>query len=71
MDRHELDKETKATKKTKNIWKWILGVGLVLCLIAFFGGYLNHDKDFYPGTAPVEGVPADTSATDSSTLMTP
>lgn len=69
MDRHELDKETKATKKTKNIWKWILGVGIVLFLIAFFGGYLNHDEDFYPGTAPVEGVQADTSASDSANTM--
>jgi peptidoglycan biosynthesis protein MviN/MurJ (putative lipid II flippase) len=70
MDRHELDKETKATKKTKNIWKWIVGVGIVLFLIAFFGGYLNHDEDFFPGTAPMEAVPVDTSATDSTSPRT-
>lgn len=70
MDRRETERETKATKNTKNVWKWILGVGAVLMLIAFFGGFFNHDKNFEQKETPSAAV-ADTVASDSATSLPP
>jgi hypothetical protein len=67
MDRKETDKEARATKNTKNVWKWILGVGIVLMAIAFWGGFLNHDENFGESDTPSEStaMPADTAASDT------
>jgi len=68
MDRQETDKEARATKNTKNVWKWILGVGIVLMAIAFWGGFFNHNENFQESETPSENtVPAsaDTVATDT------
>ena len=73
MDRKEIDKETKATKNTKNILFWIIGIGIVLSLIAFAGGLFNHGGDVTPGTETTPGaVLSDTVAGDqmSDTLAT-
>ncbi len=76
MDRGEIDKEARATKNLKNVWKWVLGVGIVLALIAFFGGYLNHDRNFKQAETPSMTVPdssvnnnPDTTATNADTVM--
>lgn len=76
MDRRETDKEARATKNTKNVWKWILGVGVVLMLIAFWGGFFNHDEKFRGSDSPSENVPAvadsiasDTTQVNSDTIM--
>jgi len=68
MDRRETDKEAKATKNTKNVWKWILGVGVVLMLIAFWGGFFNHDENFKESDNPSENsIPAaDSVASDTA-----
>jgi len=73
MDREETDKEARATKNTKNVWKWILGVGIVLMLIAFWGGFLNHDENFQESDTPSENatMPADTAASDTSMEVHP
>ena len=67
MNRQETDKEAKATKNTKNVWKWILGVGVVLMLIAFWGGFFNHDENFSESNNPA--ATSDTVATDNGTDM--
>lgn len=69
MDRRETDKEAKATKNTKNVWKWILGVGVVLMAIAFWGGFFNHNENFTESENATETASpnADTIATDSKT----
>ncbi|NIJ55794.1 hypothetical protein [Dyadobacter arcticus] len=54
MNSQETDKEAKATKNTKNVWKWILGVGIVLMLIAFWGGFFNHKENFKEAENPAE-----------------
>jgi hypothetical protein len=76
MDRRETDKEARATKNTKNVWKWILGVGVVLMLIAFWGGFFNHDEKFRGSDNPSESVPAaadsvasDTTSVNPDTIM--
>ena len=61
MNRQETDREAKATKNVKNVWKWIVGVGLVLSLVAWLGGFLNHDSN--PGRAD---NPADHAAVADS-----
>jgi len=73
MDRRETDKEAKATKNTKNVWKWILGVGIVLMLIAFWGGFFNHDEHFSEADTPSENATmnADTVASDTSMEVHP
>ncbi|PWJ59499.1 hypothetical protein CLV98_102333 [Dyadobacter jejuensis] len=75
MNRNETDKEARATKNTKNVWKYILGVGVVLMLIAFFGGYFNHEGNFKESENNT-GVAADSSYTgevekhtDADTIM--
>ncbi|MCE7041781.1 YrdB family protein [Dyadobacter sp. CY312] len=67
MNRQETDKEARATKNTKNVWKWILGVGIVLMIIAFWGGFFNHDENFTESETPSEtNAPAsDTVASDT------
>jgi len=74
MDRQEIDQETKATKNTKNVLFWILGIGIVLSLIAFAGGFFNHSGDATPtSTENTPGaVLSDTVAGDqmSDTLAT-
>lgn len=75
MDREETDKEARSTKNVKNVWKWILGVGIVLILIAFFGGFLNHNGNFKESETPSMVVPdsvnnnPDTTATNADTVM--
>jgi hypothetical protein len=73
MDRRETDKEAKATKNTKNVWKWILGVGVVLMLIAFWGGFFNHNENFKESDSPSENsIPAtDTVASDTAMEIHP
>jgi hypothetical protein len=68
MDRRETDKEAKATKNTKNVWKWILGVGVVLMLIAFWGGFFNHNEKFGESDSPSENVPAVADSVASDTI---
>ncbi len=46
MDNRETEDELKATKNTKNTWKWIVGIGVALMAFAFWGGYFNHDQNF-------------------------
>lgn len=65
MDRKETEDETKATKNTKHVWKWILGVGIVLMLIAFWGGFFNHEENFSEAETPSASV-ADTASTTAS-----
>ena len=82
MDRKELDKETRATKSTRNVWMWVIGIGIVLFVIAFVGGFFNHDGDVMrnnsvdsetPGVVPSDtlrgdyGAGSDTTATDIRT----
>ncbi|WP_025764678.1 hypothetical protein [Dyadobacter tibetensis] len=75
MDRKETDKEARATKNTKNVWKYILGVGIVLMLIAFFGGFFNHDQNFKQegnstGIAPDSAYDGEVETrTDADTVM--
>jgi len=66
MDRQETDDQTRATKNTKNVWKWILGVGIVLMAIAFLGGFFNHNESFTESETPSEANSAasDTVASD-------
>jgi flagellar basal body-associated protein FliL len=68
MDRKETDKEARATKNTKNVWKYILGVGIVLMAIAFWGGFFNHKESFQEAETPSQGTqaPADTAAYDTT-----
>jgi uncharacterized membrane protein len=70
MNRQETDKEARATKNTKNVWKWILGVGVVLMLIAFWGGFFNHDENFSEADNPSDNaVTADSVASDTGSTM--
>lgn len=68
MNRQETDKEARATKNVKNVWKWIVGVGIMLSLIAWFGGFFNHDKNFKQADSPSENASAlsDSVATDTA-----
>jgi hypothetical protein len=69
MDRGETDKEARATKNTKNVWKWILGVGVALMLIAFWGGFFNHDENFSESDNPQQsGIPAADSVASDTTM---
>lgn len=68
MNRQETDDEARATKNTKNVWKWVLGVGIVLMLIAFWGGFFNHDENFTEAETPSEtNSPAVTDSIASDT----
>jgi hypothetical protein len=78
MNRQETDDEARATKNTGNVWKWILGVGVVLMIIAFWGGFFNHDKNFSESDNPSnnsttvvsDSIASDTSmTTDADTIM--
>ncbi len=46
MNRKETENELKSTRNIKGMWKWIIGVGIVLMIIAFWGSYFNHDQNF-------------------------
>lgn len=73
MDRKEIDQETRATKNTKNIVYWIIGIGIVLAIIAFAGGLFNHEGSVTPGSGTAPGaVLSDTVAGDrmADTLAT-
>lgn len=69
MNRQETDREARATKNVKNVWKWIVGVGIVLSLIAWFGGFFNHDRNLTgsadnpadQGTVAVDSIASDTA----------
>jgi hypothetical protein len=67
MDRRETDDQARATKNTKNVWKWILGVGIVLMAIAFWGGFFNHDENFKESETPSQtnSAASDTVASDT------
>ncbi|MCE7066283.1 YrdB family protein [Dyadobacter sp. CY326] len=54
MDRKETDDQARGTKNTKNVWKWILGVGILLMAIAFWGGFFNHNENFTESETPSE-----------------
>lgn len=75
MDREETDKEARSTKNLKNVWKWILGIGILLILIAFFGGFFNHNGNFKEAESPSMAAPdsvnknPDTTATNADTVM--
>ncbi|QRR04208.1 hypothetical protein HWI92_14870 [Dyadobacter sandarakinus] len=67
MNREETDHEARATKNIGNVWKWILGVGIVLSLVAWLGGFFNHDERFRQSETPSESAAgvADSSASDT------
>jgi uncharacterized membrane protein len=70
MNSRETDKEARATKNTKNVWKWILGVGILLMAIAFWGGFFNHDENFQEADTPSQSAAtSDTVATDTAMQM--
>ena len=69
MDRKETEEETKATKNTKNVWKWILGVGALLMAFAFWGGYINHDENFGKAETPSATVRDSASTLNSDTTQ--
>jgi hypothetical protein len=69
MNRQETDKEARATKNTKNVWKWILGVGIVLMLVAFWGGFFNHEENFNEAENPAQTAPAETDSVAKDTMM--
>jgi hypothetical protein len=68
MDRKETEDETRATKDTKNVWKWILGVGVMLMLIAFWGGFFNHNENFSESETPSAGVKDSTAKAMDTTM---
>ncbi|MCF0073629.1 hypothetical protein LZD49_24330 [Dyadobacter sp. CY261] len=70
MNRQETDDEARSTKNLKNVWKWIVGVGIALSLIAWFGGFFNHDRNLGEAdnpadqTAAADSVASDTAGTN-------
>ena len=70
MDNKETDKEARATKNVKNVWKWIVGVGILLSLIAWIGGFFNHDQNAGQADNPADEstVVSDSIATDTASL---
>jgi hypothetical protein len=68
MDRKETEDETKSTKNTRNVWKWILGVGVILMLVAFWGGFFNHKESFSEAETPSASV-QDSAAKATDTTM--
>jgi len=69
MNRQETDDEARATKNTKNVWKWILGVGIALMAIAFWGGFFNHNENFKEAETPsVSTQPAEADSVASDTV---
>lgn len=67
MNRQETDKEARATKNVKNVWKWIVGVGIVLSLIAWFGGFFNHDRNIIQSDNPADHAAASDSVASDTT----
>jgi hypothetical protein len=73
MNRQETDDQARSTKNVKNVWKWIVGVGIVLSLIAWFGGFFNHDRNFREADNPAEqssNNPNAGAATTDTTMQT-
>lgn len=69
MNRQETDDQARATKNTKNVWKWILGVGILLMAIAFFGGFFNHNENFKEAETPsISTQPAASDSVASDTV---
>ncbi|GAB2786002.1 hypothetical protein GCM10027275_33040 [Rhabdobacter roseus] len=64
MNRKEIDQEAKATKSTRNVWMWIVGIGIILMIIAFVGGVFNHGGDVTPNSNTPGAVSSDTVAGD-------
>lgn len=56
MNRREIDKETKATKDTRNLWPWIVSLGIILMLVAFIGSFFNHNETLTPGSEVAPGT---------------
>lgn len=56
MDRKEIDQETKATKNTRNLWRGIVSLGIILMLAAIIGGFFNHNESLTPGSDTVPGT---------------
>jgi hypothetical protein len=73
MDRKETDNEARATKNTKKVWLWVLVAGVLLMIIAFWGGFLNHNENFKESETPSENatMPADTAAYDTTMQVHP
>jgi hypothetical protein len=71
MNRQETDREARATKNVKNVWKWIVGVGILLSLIAWVGGFFNHDNNAGQADNPADEstVVTDTVASDTGSTM--
>ena len=68
MNRQDTDDEARATKNTKNVWKWILGVGVILMAIAFWGSFFSQNKNFKESETPSESTQpamADSVASDT------
>lgn len=74
MDRRELDKETKATRSTKNIVYWIVGIGVVLSIIAFMlytpGSNKVSNSENMPGTVLSDTIAGDVREGSTDTLAT-
>lgn len=56
MNRKEIDQETKATKNTRNLWPWIVSLGIILMMVAIIGGFFNHDESLTPGSEIAPGT---------------
>jgi len=66
MNRQETDREARATKNVKHVWKWILGVGIALSLFAWLGGLFNHG-----GNAGESDTPSEQSSNNSGNASMP
>ena len=73
MDREETDKEARATKNTKKVWKWVIGSGIILMIIAFWGSFFSQDENFSESDRPSAQaiMPADSVASDTLTKVHP
>ncbi|MDQ6480883.1 hypothetical protein [Dyadobacter sp. LHD-138] len=73
MDREETDKEARATKNTKKVWKWVIGGGIILMIIAFWGSFFSQDKNFSESDRPSADaiMQADSAASDTLTEVHP
>ena len=73
MDRKVTEDETKGTKNTKHLWKWVVGVGIALMIIAFWGGFFNHNQNFTEAETPSATVRDSTSmmSSDTTQLLAP
>lgn len=69
MNRKETEDELKSTRNIKGLWKWIIGIIIVLMGIGFWGGYFNHDQSFTqkknPDSAELDSVGQKTMAPEA------